>query len=320
MQDTTERARAIAGLLMAMALWGSSFIALKIAFAELPPRWVICARMALGSVVFLGAWRWRGRIDYRAGDWKHLTCLAICEPCLYFVFEALALQNTSAAQAGMITALLPLLVAVGAWFFLHERITRLNLAGFLLAVGGAVGLGLAGTANELAPNPLLGNFYEFLAMACAMGYTLYLKHLSTRYSAFVLTAMQAFVGAPFFFILALCTEPTPTSISLTGLVAVVYLGLLVTVGAYGLYNYGLSRLPASQASAFVNLIPFFTLLFAVLLLGERLNHAQIVAAVILFAGVALSQYSRPSVADSTHQRGDIGDLSAAKTARESPAP
>lgn len=295
MQQARERAQAMGCLLVAMALWGSSFIALKIAFAELSPMWVICGRMVLGSLVFIAAWHWRGKIEYRSGDWKYLLGLAVCEPCLYFIFEAMALQNTSASQAGMITALMPLLVAVGAFIFLRERITRMSLAGFLIAVGGAIWLSLAGTADEHAPNPLLGNFFEFLAMLCAMGYTLILKHLSQRYSAFVMTAMQAFVGAPFFLLLALTMEQVPVSISLQGLVAVVYLGVIVTVGAYGLFNFAVGRLPASQASAFINLIPLFTLLIAVLMLGETLNAEQILAAIVVFAGVALSQWQRPAV-------------------------
>ncbi|MDA7088641.1 DMT family transporter [Pseudomonas sp. SA3-5] len=284
------RGVAVVCLVVAMALWGSSFIALKWAFAELPPLWVIFARMALGSLVFLLAWRWRGCICYRAGDWRYLLGLAACEPCLYFIFEALALQNTSAAQAGMITALLPLLVAMGAFVFLHERISRTTLAGFLLALVGAVWLSLAGQADAHAPKPLLGNFYELLAMLCAMGYTLLLKHLSARYSAFILTAMQAFIGSLFFLPLALLSAPLPASISPQGMLAVAYLGVVVTVGAYGLYNYGVSQLPASQASGFTNLIPLFTLVFAMLLLGERLNTLQLLAAALVFGGVALSQW------------------------------
>jgi drug/metabolite transporter (DMT)-like permease len=281
---------AVICLVVAMALWGSSFIALKVAFTELPAMWVIFGRMALGSLVFLLAWRWRGHMQYRQGDWKYLLGLAACEPCLYFLFEALALQNTSAAQAGMVTALLPLLVAVGAFIFLRERITRTTLAGFLIALVGAVWLSLAGGADEHAANPVLGNFFELLAMLCAMGYTLLLKHLSARYSPFLLTAMVAFVGTLFFLPLALLGDPIPAQVSLTGLAAVAYLGVLVTVGAYGLYNFGVSRLPASQASGFTNLIPVFTLLFAMLLLGERLNNPQLLAAALVFAGVALSQW------------------------------
>jgi drug/metabolite transporter (DMT)-like permease len=56
-----------------------------------------------------------------------------------------------------------------------------------------------------------------------------------------------------------------------------------------MYNYAVSRLPASQAAAFVNLIPVFTLLMAMLLLGESLNPAQWLASTLVFAGVWLSQ-------------------------------
>lgn len=292
MPQQKARVQAMGCLVVAMALWGSSFIALKLAFAELPSLWVIFARMALGSLVFLVAWRWwaPARPEYRPGDWKFLLGLAVCEPCLYFVFEALALKHTSAAQAGMITALLPLLVAVGAFVFLRERISRTCLAGFLLAVAGAIWLSLGGEADAHAPSPLLGNLLEFMAMLCAMGYILTLKYLSERYSTFLLTAMQSFVGAIFFLPLALWSAPAPQTASPTALAAVLYLGLAVTVGAYGLYNFAVSRLPANQASAFINLIPLFTLLFAVLLLGERLNFQQVLAAVLVFAGVALSQW------------------------------
>lgn len=281
---------AVACLVLAMALWGSSFIALKLAFREVAPHWVIFARMALGSLVFLLAWRWRGELDYRPGDWKYLLGLAACEPCLYFIFEALALQHTSASQAGMITALLPLLVAVGAFALLHERITRSTLAGFLLAVVGAVWLSLAGESDAHGPQPLLGNFYEFVAMLCATGYTLLLKHLSARYSAFFLTAMQAFIGSLFFLPLAWVTSPLPESVSVLGVGALLYLGTVVTVGAYGLYNFGVSRLPASQATGFINLIPVFTLVFAWSFLGERLTAMQLLAAGLVFLGVALSQW------------------------------
>ena len=68
-----------------------------------------------------------------------------------------------------------------------------------------------------------------------------------------------------------------------------YLGTVVSVGAYGLYNFGVSRIPASQASAFVNLIPVFTIVLGFWALDERLNFWQWMACALVFAGVLVSQ-------------------------------
>ncbi|MDG3088212.1 DMT family transporter [Vibrio hannami] len=144
-------------------------------------------------------WPWiRHGINYQTGDWKLLIGMTLFEPCLYFVFEAQAIRFTSAGQAGMITSMLPLMVAVAAYFLLQERNTLRQWAGLFIAVIGVVWMTLSGTESEQAPNPVLGNLLEFGAMVMAVGYTLLIKHLIQRYSAFVLTALQSFVGTFFF--------------------------------------------------------------------------------------------------------------------------
>jgi drug/metabolite transporter (DMT)-like permease len=277
-------------LLMASLLWASSFIALKLAFAVYDPMVVIFARMALASlcfVFFLGRF---APVDYRAGDIKYLGFMALCEPCLYFIFEAKALQLTTASQAGMITAMLPLMVAVTARLFLSERISRRTTTGFIVAIAGTCWLSAAGKPTESAPNPALGNFLEFLAMVCAAGYMTTLKHLTSRYSPFFLTAVQAFVGAVFFFpVLFLPQVTLPRTLEPVAVASVIYLGTAITLGAYGAYNYGVSRIPASQASAFVNLIPVFTVIMGWLFLGETFTTYQYIAAGLVLLGVFYSQ-------------------------------
>ncbi|MBT8329347.1 MAG: DMT family transporter, partial [Desulfofustis sp.] len=71
--------------------------------------------------------------------------------------------------------------------------------------------------------------------------------------------------------------------------AVIYLGSFVTLGAYLLYNYGVSKIPASQASAFVNLIPVFAVILGFLILGERFTPIQFVASALVLLGVFISQ-------------------------------
>jgi drug/metabolite transporter (DMT)-like permease len=280
-----------ASLTAATLLWASSFIALKVAFRTYDPMVVIFGRMAVACLcfaVFLP--RFRATVRYRRGDGRRILAMALCEPCLYFLFEAKALTLTSASQAGMITALLPLMVAVCARAFLNEPLHLRTVAGFLLAVAGACWLSAAGAPSAGAPNPALGNFLEFLAMVCATGYIISMKHLTYRYPSFFLTAVQAFIGAVFFLpFLALPQTRLPVHLDPLAAAAVVYLGAAVTLGAYGLYNFGVSRVPASQAGAFINLIPVFTVALGWLLLGERFTGGQYAACLLVFLGLAVSQ-------------------------------
>jgi|TARA_B110000503_G_scaffold118330_1_gene179149 drug/metabolite transporter (DMT)-like permease len=290
--NTTLRAHL--ALLLAMILWGSSFIALKITVNEMSPMIVVFLRMAIGTVAFLVVWPWlRHGFVYQSGDWKFLLGMVLFEPCLYFLFESQALRYTSAGQAGMVTAMLPLMVAIAAYFFLGERNSLKQWFGFLIAVAGVIAMTLTGDNSAQAPNAILGNFLEFLAMVMAVGYTLLVKHLVKRYSAFVLTALQSFSGAIFYLPLALLSD-WPSQISLSTMGWLVYLGLVVTLGAYGLYNFSLGFVKASTAAGYANLLPVFTLLFSMLILGERLTLIQWIAICVVFVGVYLS-YERRSI-------------------------
>jgi drug/metabolite transporter (DMT)-like permease len=274
-------------LVAATLLWGGSFIAMKIAMRGYAPLLVVFCRMALASVVFGFLWRRMGGFRAAKGDWAGLLFMAFCEPCLYFVFEAKALTLTQASQAAMVTALLPLLTALAAAFFLKEKLEKKALAGLCLAVVGVVVMSASGEATGEAPRPILGNFLEFLAMCCAVGYIVTAKHLASRHEPLYLTAVQAFTGTVFF-LPALAFAPLPERIEFGPTLAVVFLGLGVTFVAYGLYNYGVSRAPAAKAAAFINLIPVFACLLSYLMLGETLTPAQWTGGVMALGGVALS--------------------------------
>lgn len=287
-------------LIGAMLLWASSFIALKYAFLHYDPMVVIFARMAIALlfvlIFFSKVFR---NLDIRKSDIKYLSLMALFEPCLYFVFEAEALVNTTASQAGMITALLPVMVALGAWFWIGEKIHWRIIVGGFMAFGGAVWLSLGGEASSYAPNPLYGNMMEFLAMVMAVGYTLTLKHLSKRFKPLFLTAFQALVGSLFFLpFLILPSTVLPVTFPLLPSLAVLYLGVAVSFGAYGLYNYGVSTIPASEASLFINLIPVFAVVLAYFLLDEQLGWSEILGGTVILLGVYIAQSkSAVSVAD-----------------------
>ncbi len=279
-------------VLTAMLIWSSSFIALKVAVNEVSPMVVIFLRMLAGSLVFLLFIPWlRKGFRYQKGDAKYLLGMALFEPCLYFIFEAAALQYTSAGQAGMVTSMLPLMVAVGAFLFLREQIAVRQWLGFLVAVAGVVWMTLSAADFSQAPNPLLGNFLEFMAMVSAVGYTLLVKHLARRYSVVVLTAIQTFTGVFFFAPLAAMAE-WPETWNPGTLLVIGYLGVVVSIGAYGLYNYSLTRLSATTTAGYTNLLPVFTLFLSMLMLAEKIGLYQWLAIGLVFTGVAISQSGR----------------------------
>ena len=277
-------------LLLAMFLWASSFIALKLAFVDYHPMVVIAGRMVVASLAFFFLLPRFRHIRIRHQDLKLMGFMALCEPCLYFIFEALALKNTSASQASMITTMLPLLVSVASALFLAEKFTLQNVAGLGIAMAGALGLSIGGEISVQAPAPLLGNFYEFLAMVCATAYTIAIKKLTSRYSPLFLTAVQAWVGALFFLPMLLLPEvQVPDTLILVPTAAIIYLGLAVTIVAYGSYNYALSTMDAGKASIYVNLIPLFTMLLGWIIFKESFNLFQYLAGFVIFFGVGLSQ-------------------------------
>ncbi|MDL2266570.1 DMT family transporter [Desulfovibrio sp. OttesenSCG-928-G15] len=284
---------ALGSLVGAMFLWSGTFIAIKASLEYFHPVVLMFLRMTCSSLCMLPLLRgWALRTRYTRGDWRVILLLIIAEPCLYFIFEGYALRYTTASQAGLVTALLPLLVGVSAFLVLKERLCAKVWTGFVLAVLGVLLLTLAGEETETAPNPVLGNLLELCAMSVACVYTLCVRKLPL-YSPFFITAMQSVGGMVFFATLsffgpfAFPAELPPLQV----LFAVLFLSF-ASIVAYGLYNTGIARIGAGRAAAMTSLIPALTLLMGILFLGESLTPAQCLALVPLCAGVILSQASR----------------------------
>lgn len=281
---------AIVALCTAMLIWASSFIVFKLALNSTGPMTVMFFRMLIGSMCFLYFVKQFLKLEFTKEDIKYIVLMAAFEPCLYFIFEANALRYTSASQAGMMASMAPLITALGAGIILKEVITRKLILGSTLAVFGVVWLSVSASAMDNATNPMLGNFLEFMAMTVGAGYTIAVRHLSAKFSPIFLTAIQSFVGTIFFLPFALW-EYQSREIILTSesIFLVMYLGIVVTVGGYGLFNYALGRVEASRASAYINLIPVLVLLLAFLILGETLTFIELVASGVILTGVFISQ-------------------------------
>jgi drug/metabolite transporter (DMT)-like permease len=274
----------------AVLFWGTSFVAAKTALDTFAPMTVIWLRMIIATLAFAPFWHKVPRPEYRRGDWKVLLLAAICIPCLYYLFEGYAVRLTTSSQAGVISAIVPLLVACGAWAFLHERLSWRGVTAIALSLAGVAALSFGGTAQPSASDPLLGNALELVAMVAAAGSMLSVKHLSTRYDPWLLTGMQAAVGAVFFAPMALAS-------GLSGWLSapplawgcVAYLGIASSLGAFGLYNSALKLMPASRASLAINLVPAIALIAGWAVRGESLSWVQLAACAVIVGAVVFAE-------------------------------
>ncbi|NCC25507.1 MAG: DMT family transporter [Deltaproteobacteria bacterium] len=294
----------VLAVLGAVLLWGSAFAAMKHLVETLNPWAVMWLRTGIATLVLTPfTARLAGPVT-KGRDRIALALMALFMPCLYFLFESYALTFTSATQAGLVSASLPIMVAVGASIFFKERTSLWGWLGLALSIAGVAALTLTGSPSPNALNPALGNMLELLAMACAAGYMLLVKRLSASYGPWTLTAVQNAAGCLFFLPGLYMLLRDGMGENPLGLLFVAgYLGAFVTLGAFGMYNVGMSRLPAGKASAFINLVPAVAAFFGWMVLGETLTFTQMLASGIIFAGVALAQRGE-------HIRRDIHALAA----------
>ncbi len=279
----------VAAILGAVFLWGSSFCAMRIVLEDLNPMGVLFCRYFIAFICLIPISKKIIPKTIYKGDWKILISMALFQPCLYFLFESNALTYTTSSQAGIISACLPLMVAFAARIFLFETLRIKTIIGLVLSIIGMIFLTVFQSSQPQASNPALGNMLEVGAMASACAYMILIKQLSSRYSAWTLTGFQVTAGVIFFLpgiMDVLSANPEIWQFKLIGLLT--FLGAGVSLTAFALYNWGISKTDASTASIFINLIPVTAIFLGWIVLGETLNKAQSIAAAVVISGVFLS--------------------------------
>jgi drug/metabolite transporter (DMT)-like permease len=281
---------AYAALLGTTTAFGFSFVATKFALRGFEPLLIALLRFSLAGAILFLLWRLRGgreRLSRR--ELARLAALGFVSLTVYFTFENLGIARTSASDAAILIGAIPIFVSVLNVFTLHERNSGAQWTGILLSFAGVVALIELG-ARGAGGSTLLGNLLVLGASLAAAVYNVAARRLLVTRSALFLTTFQNLFGALFMLPLAVAEamlvgvrSPTAQAAG-----AVAYLVLACSVCGYLLLNYGLRFIEASKASVFINLTPVVAVAAAYVLLGERFTAGQLVAAVVVVAGVWLA--------------------------------
>lgn len=282
------------GALAAITLWGLSFVATKIALAELTPVTLVFTRFAIGTVVLHAILAARG--EPLSPPRSMLGALALIGFVSIFVHQMLQVHGlalTTAVRTGWLIGLVPIWSAVLAALTLHERFGVRKVAGLALGFVGAV---LVVTRGQLSTSVLAlpSTKGDLLVLASTVNWavsTVLARGTVARLGSARATAGSMLLGwlmlAPLFVLAGGWREWS--GLSSSAILATLFLGVGCSGLAYLFWYGALARLDASKVAAFLYLEPLVTCAAAVPFLGEPLGATTLVGGLVVLAGVALVQ-------------------------------
>ncbi len=280
----------LADFLLLAAIWGASFLFMRLAAAELGPLPTAALRVAIASLFLLPILLVKGHWPALRQHWRPVLFAGILNSGIPFALYAFAVLHISTGLSSILNATVPLFGALVAWLWLSDK------PGWSRSVGLAIGFGgvvlLAGGQASFKPNAS-GVAPAWAVLACLAATTCYAlaasftkKHMPSMPPLVAATGSQ--IGATLALALpALWFRPDHMpSASAWGALLVV--GVLCTGVAYVLYFRLIDRAGPAKALTVTFLIPVFAIAYGVLLLDEHVTSWMLICGGVILLGTALS--------------------------------
>jgi len=276
----------VAELLLLAALWGGSFLLMRVASPVLGPVWLIEARVLLAGTALLPVLARLNLLQELRRNAVPLLIVGCINSALPFVLLAFATLSLPAGFTSILNGTVPLFGTIVAAIWLKERLTPPRLVGFVLGFAGVVVL-VGWQVTVVTPS-----FVTAVAagLGAALMYAIaapYIKRSCAGVPALVVTTGSQ-LGAALVLLPALpftLPQQSPTG---SAIAAVVALALLSTTLAYILYFRLIQNIGATRALTVAYLIPLFAMLWGAIALGEAITPAMILGCGLVLLGTAIA--------------------------------
>lgn len=284
-------------LLITVVIWSLNFSAVKVGVTAVAPLAFAVVRYTLGATVTVAVVVWReGWPRFQRRDLPLLVAAAVAGITINQAAFVGALHATSAADVALLVGTIPIWTAVIAVLTRQERVGR---GLWLSLVAGLAGVTLIVLGGQEAPGGV-STVGEILALATAASWAVYsvlIRPLMRRYSAFQLSAFMMVVGTLILLPFAIpdLTTQDWTTVPGDAWLALVYAAILSVSLTNILYFTAIHRIGAARAALFTYLEPFLGALFAVVLLSESVSLVQVVGGGIVLGSIAIGRRSGPEI-------------------------
>ncbi|AOB33111.1 hypothetical protein AKI39_23700 [Bordetella sp. H567] len=280
------RIRDLTDLLVLAAVWGGSFLFMRIAVPELGPAPLMELRVGFAALTLLGVLLWRGGVAVVLRHWRPVLLVGAFNAALPFLMYGYAAQALGAGFLSVSNAVTPMWGAAIGWLWLRDRLPAMRVLGLAIGFFGIIvlvwdkfdfsdgGTGLAVVAALLAPlcyGIAANSTKRYLAGVDALG-----GATGSMISASLLLmpfAVWSWPSAP---------------VSMQAWAATITLALVCTAIAYVMFFRLIASVGPTAAVSVTFLVPVFGMLWGMLLLNEEITGTILVGAAIILLGTALS--------------------------------
>ena len=279
-----QKIKAIILMLIAVIMFGLSFVSIKISMEVFPPISMAFYRFLIASFVLFPIMK-----KFSPGERlkkEHLPLMiftGLIGITLYFYLENNGVLRISANDASIIIAMMPIAAAVGERIFLKKRLSFISIAAIFTSIFGIyliIGAKLDGGSAS-------GYLYMFGAILSFSLFLILTKPLFDHYSDITVTFYQGLFGT-IGFLPFLLFDKVRWDL-LTPPILLHFLFLAIGCSAFGNYFnlYALNYLNVATAAIFMNLIPVFTFIFSYFIFGDMLTAIQLLGALVVIISVSV---------------------------------
>jgi drug/metabolite transporter (DMT)-like permease len=290
---------AIAGMILACILWGSSHAIAKAALDTVPPFLLGALRISITIPVLSLIFFMTKRQPVAQPDRWPMARLSMIGVVASFVFGYSGINLTLSSDASLLIIGEVIFTAILAYFLLHERIERNRLIGIIVGAVGAVVLigGTAGANTEAAPNRLLGNLLFLACLACESYYTVrggvFLKRNDSISMMLIVNGASMIVWIPII-VWYVASGQFPVFDNAT-LLSTIYLALVPSVLCYFLWFNAVQHVGATVAAVALLFQPVVGALLGITLLGDPVTMPFIIGGVLIIAALVITSLPQKRV-------------------------
>ena len=277
-------------LVLLAALWGASFLFMRLGAGEFGPVALSALRVAGATLFLLPLLAVRQQIGVLRAHWRPIAVVGVMNSALPFALFSLAALAINAGLSSILNATAPLWGALVAWLWLGERPTRDRLLGLAIGFAGVTGLAWDKASFKAGDHGVSAAVAIGACLLATLSYGFAANYTKRKLNG--VTPLAVATGSQLFAALALALpawwlRPTvmPGGAAWLSLAA---LALLCTGVAYILYFRLIARLGAARAITVTFLIPLFGVLWGALFLGEALTPSMLAGGLVILAGIGLA--------------------------------